>query len=861
MTISAAEQKVQALSLRGFDIASYKRTEDYVQAINDLYAKAVNDISKAATSAKIDPNKPFSFKDYPSANAQVNKTITGLTAQIKGVISKGTKEGWLLACKKNDAFLNSILDTSKVEKALLKRYMDNNLDALAAFQVRKVGGLDLSQRIWNYTGQLKGSMELGIDIAVGDGRSASALSRDLRQYLVDPDKLYRRVRDKYGNLKLSKAAAAYHPGQGKYRSSYKNAMRLTRSELNMAYRDSDRLRWEKLDFVIGFEVKLSNNHTLNGKAFVDICNDLVGLYPKTFVWKGWHPQCRCHAIPVLMNEKDFDTHRIGKLRAALKGEEYRKYVPADTVTDVPAGFRKWVEDNKLRSQNWTSMPYFIKDNFAGGNLAGELKLAIPKPVKVKPVKTAAQIADIQGRWNTRLANNKFGNDIAYIESNYSTVDSITAYAGKVKSAIQAGKPVEEVEVMVEKLKHKAATKNAWDIYKEEKQLETLLVDVKGLKAQYPVDELKKVYAAVESKLKTWEHLSIADQIKKLNYEIDWLQKNQKYSTWKVAQEAYKKRLAAVEYLAEKQNVQLLAADALKYAKTTMSKELKAMADEFNKLMGKNANINALKIKAKSLNDKVDALKYKKSLNANSKAKNAPVSTPTGLGKPVNFTSESFTKARKDGAVWAKDAAEADKHLRPVLEPIWQAASKEERLAAYNYTKGSSYINEPLRKMHYSGQYVGIQDGVKDAKLLASLVDQSTYDFDIWVQRGVNHTGAKRMLEFDLSSATEARAKKNLLGRKVTEHAFSSCGGNKYAGFSSSPVIYNIYAPKGSKMLYMEPYSHYGEGDMLKWDGITKHHSFGSEAEILLQRGTTFRVIKVQKSKKKWFIDLEIVEQL
>ena len=90
----------------------------------------------------------------------------------------------------------------------------------------------------------------------------------------------------------SKAAAAFHPGQGVYRSSYKNAMRLTRSEINMAYRESERLRWANLDFVVGFEIRLSNNHTTTdpktGKKvpFVDICDTLAGRYPKSFVFKG-----------------------------------------------------------------------------------------------------------------------------------------------------------------------------------------------------------------------------------------------------------------------------------------------------------------------------------------------------------------------------------------------------------------------------------------------------------------------------------------------------------------------------------------------------------------------------------------------
>ena len=43
---------------------------------------------------------------------------------------------------------------------------------------------------------------------------------------------------------------------------------------------ADYERWQQLDFVVGIEIKLSNNHTLNGMPFTDICDKLKGRYPK-----------------------------------------------------------------------------------------------------------------------------------------------------------------------------------------------------------------------------------------------------------------------------------------------------------------------------------------------------------------------------------------------------------------------------------------------------------------------------------------------------------------------------------------------------------------------------------------------------
>lgn len=399
MADSANKQpKKQGFSLQGFDMKAYKQTEAYVQAIDALYNQAVQEFAGLAGKVTVKPDKPFSFADYPATQAKAQQIVNSLAAKMQAVIVKGSREQWLYACKKNDEFLNHILNTSKVPKKTLAKYQDRNLDALDTFQKRKVAGIDLSKRIWNYTGQMKAQMEMGIDIAVGEGKSAAQLSRDLRQYLVDPDKLFHKVKNKHGQLVLSKNAAAFHPGQGKYRSSYKNAMRLTRSEINMAYRESDQLRWQQLDFVVGFEVKLSNNHTtlINGvpTPFKDICDELEGKYPKWFKFKGWHPQCRCHVVPILMDQEEFNTDELDELLAALKGTEYKKMASKNQVDDVPQSFKDWISDHAEAAQGWKSAPYFIKDNFNGGTIAGGLKVvpvAIKQPQNTEPINSQTEI--------------------------------------------------------------------------------------------------------------------------------------------------------------------------------------------------------------------------------------------------------------------------------------------------------------------------------------------------------------------------------------------------------------------------------------------------------------------------------------
>lgn len=199
------------------------------------------------------------------------------------------------------------------------------------------------------------------------------LSRDIRHALNHPDDLFRRVRDKHGELRLSKAAAAYHPGCGVYRSSYKNALRLTATENNMAYRESDHLRWQENPFVIGVRIQVSKtNHPVT-----DICDELAGDYPKDFKWTGWHPFCRCFATAITASEKERDKY----WDAMADGEDVSNWEFKGTIKEMPENFTGWIAANEERIAKAKSMPYFIRDNFNDGDVAKGLRW---KDLSIKP---------------------------------------------------------------------------------------------------------------------------------------------------------------------------------------------------------------------------------------------------------------------------------------------------------------------------------------------------------------------------------------------------------------------------------------------------------------------------------------------
>ncbi len=407
------------IQLRGFDARHYANTERYARQIDRVYKTACDEYARLGASLDAPEGEAvFSFDKYPRARKQAQGIMQRLAKKVESVITSGTQSEWLAATYKNDAFLGSILRTSKLTKEEVEQYQGRNLEALNTFQRRKVEGMGLSERVWKQTEDMKAAIELGIDVAIGEGRDAQQLSRDLRSYLQEPKRLYRRVRDKGGVLRLSKAAKMYHPGQGVYRSSAKNAQRLARTEINMAYRESEFLRWQKLDFVVGLRICLSNNHTImNSKGepepLIDICDELWGDYPKTFKFVGWHPQCRCYVVPILSDYDEYNQDRDNRLKAIVRGTAYKSLPSRRSVVDVPRKFREYIDSILERAKGWKSQPYYIRDNFVGGKIEGGLNPIIP----TKTMNTIQPCTEFDGR----IAMLKrwayaFGLDLSNVES-------------------------------------------------------------------------------------------------------------------------------------------------------------------------------------------------------------------------------------------------------------------------------------------------------------------------------------------------------------------------------------------------------------------------------------------------------------
>ena len=446
--------------------------------VQQLYDAAIKRIAQAAAPSLFDadPKKEFHFEDFPALKKEMEALMQDLGSSLQANIEDGDQESWTLSNTKNDAMVDSIIGKKHLPKKVVQAWKHPHLEALNAFIARKEAGMNLSRRVWNLTQQFKSEMELALELGMGEGKSAAALSRDIRKYLVEPNKLFRRVRDKSGALRLSKAAAAYHPGQGVYRSSYKNALRMTATENNIAYRTADHNRWQALPFVIGIEIHISNNHPTE-----DICDLFDGKrFPKDFKFTGWHPWCRCYAVSVLASQEEMDAYTT----AIMNGEDVSHWKFTGQVEKMPKEFNKWMKDNQERIENATSMPYFIKDNFKDGDPAKGLRWEVQKTEKnTAPAKTAhdiimenaakrhaartsEQIDDIKDAWRERRLDaydnrcDQLMKTLTYSQGQ--KLPALTKRQVALRNAIGKDASVKEVEALFAKFEKGVKAQNEWD---------------------------------------------------------------------------------------------------------------------------------------------------------------------------------------------------------------------------------------------------------------------------------------------------------------------------------------------------------------------------------------------------------------
>ena len=234
---------------------------------------------------------------------------------------------------------------------------------------------------------------------------------------------------------------------------------------------------------------------------------------------------------------------------------------------------------------------------------------------------------------------------------------------------------------------------------------------------------------------------------------------------------------------------------------------------------------------------------------------------------------AYTQDRKDAALWFDRGhggfAAADAYFDPPSKTLHRAATPKEQDGFYTYTSGSGGHNRPLagfekpwsrpgsgwEQQFYKGPknvWIDFEGKGEQIRGLTTLIEKSTYPDDVWLQSGQGFATLEGFLGIPYGTVEYMNdaALQQYVGRRNVIYNFISTAVNEGGGgpFNAKPMKFNIYAPKGSQMLYASDVGAYGKG----------------ENEMILQRGGTYEITKIywgndatDGNRRKIFVDMEI----
>ncbi len=228
-----------------------------------------------------------------------------------------------------------------------------NSDAMDHLVRTQYGGVTLSRRVWDITWEREKAIRNALQRGVLLGDSAAKLSREIRPHLVHPNDRFHKVR-KDGKLVWSKPAQAVQRGRGVYKSAYKNAMRLARTEVNRAYHEGQIRYGQQKNWIDGYIWKLGGIG-----PWKCVCPDWAGrFFTKGNVPQRPHPQCMCwlswhiKGTPKPEQVKGPVSHKPqGRIPIEYTGDPasdaYRDFVTT-TTAGYPRGVQKALREHGTR---------------------------------------------------------------------------------------------------------------------------------------------------------------------------------------------------------------------------------------------------------------------------------------------------------------------------------------------------------------------------------------------------------------------------------------------------------------------------------------------------------------------------------
>ena len=112
-----------------------------------MFNDAIRKVASVASASGAKDS--FKIADKPAVEKRVNEAIAELTERLTTTIEQGEHDEWLLSCQKNDAMVDYLAQQTNLPSETISQWKSRNLDALEAFQQRKIEGMNLSAKVWN----------------------------------------------------------------------------------------------------------------------------------------------------------------------------------------------------------------------------------------------------------------------------------------------------------------------------------------------------------------------------------------------------------------------------------------------------------------------------------------------------------------------------------------------------------------------------------------------------------------------------------------------------------------------------------------------------------------------------------------
>lgn len=752
--------------------------------------------SHKSVKSMLEESPLYHFNDYPELRQELNSIFSEFVQNEMLCVKAGLTDGVALAFNHQKQALGAFTILS--DKAI-HQVRDTAAEAFIRTRLKSKDGLSLSHLVWNYASQAKSEFEVAISNVIADGLkggiSAVELARKVRQYLKNPDMMYRRyhrtIVDAQGNKKdivrwrrrvvdaNGKVRFVEGPlekvGMGHYRSSRKNAERLMRTEINGAYHNANYERWQLEPFVIGIQIGLSPQH-----PEYDMCDELEGSYPKEFRWDGWHPQCMCMSNPIMIEgeeKKEF-------YRRLMAGEDMSNYESPNRIKGVPKGYKAYVEKMHDKMVNagkrgtlgrvWTNNAQYWRSQFS----REELESMGLGPMRHKRIKTEEEKADIQARWDERRKQNRLtitaGRKVLRVADDLSWEDT-RHNAAMLRKAIHDYR-LNDVREITSRLAKQISSTNrtiaGW----------TEIPDVRSWLKQHTLVEMQTAHEAVKRTFARWTwDFDTRDSLNflkgRLEREIRVVEQS-KYATKDVAKAAFRERLELVEKRSEMLSIRESLEHELAFSVTTRSPLVRDLGKDLRLLLSQNdADLSVIRSKATELQRNVRRLEQEAARNKRVKG---GASISTGAPMSNEQIKREMTSLFRS---WGETLNEADieivdgnvcltleqhraiaRHINITNAEKIQAWRHDVdfEIGGYIRTGNSFTINGALRDVGHNGKFriVGnidkhpnitlaadkydsqlTVDDIKTIRTLDKVIDKNSLPFPVKLIRNIDFDGA------------------------------------------------------------------------------------------------------------------------